>query len=326
MYPTAGYAFSESKGLTSPKFLKQQQAMKANKTTLSVRELQKTIGLWKSRKITDSTIPKLLDLYLGVTAYMNEEAVYPVENFYDLSLSLKFKNARFLVEAVRQSSSFGIVPDANVYGMKSFYSYLWKEKGAAESLPENLPQKDIYNNISTKDIPIGNPCSAEECMEAARHFFHLINENPAQKAQVFTPLINRFQQQEGLAREDACANLVHLVNELLVPHFAGQARFMKSNHTGRLCWLNNLLKSAHGQRLLNDAAAAGRLKREQALREMRSGQRNNHPLCEFEWTDAETGMRFYDDPVEGMVNIPDDASPRPAADSVWNVLSNNWGG
>ena len=59
--------------------------MKAHKTTLSVRELQKTIGQWKSRKITDSTIAKLLELMLGMTAYMNEDAVYPVENFYDIS-------------------------------------------------------------------------------------------------------------------------------------------------------------------------------------------------------------------------------------------------
>lgn len=34
--------------------------MKAHKTTLSVRELQKTIGQWKSWKITDSTVSKLL--------------------------------------------------------------------------------------------------------------------------------------------------------------------------------------------------------------------------------------------------------------------------
>ena len=51
--------------------------MKAHKTTLSVRELQKTIGQWKSRKITDSTVAKLLELLLGMPAYMNEDAVYP---------------------------------------------------------------------------------------------------------------------------------------------------------------------------------------------------------------------------------------------------------
>ena len=46
--------------------------MKPLKPTLSIAELQKTIDLWKSRKITDSVIPKLLRLYLGMTAYMNQ--------------------------------------------------------------------------------------------------------------------------------------------------------------------------------------------------------------------------------------------------------------
>ena len=68
--------------------------MKANMTTLSIYELRKTIGLWKSRKITDSTISKLLDLYLGVTAYMNDEAVYPVENFYDLGQAVRSASFR----------------------------------------------------------------------------------------------------------------------------------------------------------------------------------------------------------------------------------------
>ena len=45
------------------------------------------------------------------------------------------------------------------------------------------------------------------------------------KMRIFTPLIDGFQQKEGLAREDACANLVYLVNELLVPYFASQERF-----------------------------------------------------------------------------------------------------
>lgn len=307
--------------------------MKAHKTTLSVRELQKTIGQWKSRKITDSTVAKLLELLLGMPAYMNEDAVYPVENFYDISKSLKFKNTRFLVEAVRQSGAFGIIPADNVYGMGSFYSCLWKEKektdDPAETLPVKLPQGDIYNIYTIQDnknnISSGKISSVEKSLETARHFFHLINENPIQKAQVFTPLINRFQQEEGLTREDACLNLVYLVNELLVPYFAGQERFMKSTYAGRLCWLNNLLKSAGGQRMQKDAAHAGRQRRIQKLADMRSEQRNNHPLGEFEWTDKENGLRFYDDPLEGVVNIPDEAPPRPGAGAEWNVLSGKWG-
>lgn len=302
--------------------------MKANKTNLSVKELQKIIGQWKRRKITDSTVTKLLDLYLGMTAYMDGERAYPVENFYDISVGLRFKNTRCMTEAVRQCGSFGIVPEGNVYGMKAFYSVLWHEKTEEEpgTLPGNFPQDDIYNNITPKGDDAEKTASAEEQIAAVKDFFHLINEAPEQKAQILTPLIDWFQLHEKLTRNHACDNLVYLVNEILVPYFAKQARFMKSNHVGRLCWLRNLLKSPHGEHLLNDAARAGRLRREQDIREKRSNQRNNHPLCEHEWTDPETGLRFYDDAEEGSIQIPADAQPRPSAGAVWNVLSREWGG
>lgn len=126
-----------------------------SKTTISVTELQKTLGLWKSRKITDSVIPKLLHLYLGMTAYMNQGKVYPVDNFYEISIALAFKNAKFLTEAVKRCGSFGIVPERNTYGIKYFYSPLWIEKISSEELPEKFPetfpQDNIYN-IYTKGI------------------------------------------------------------------------------------------------------------------------------------------------------------------------------
>ena len=78
--------------------------MKSLKTTISITELQKTIKIWRSRKITDSTIPKLLDLYLGLTAYMNDKHIYPVENFYDIKMSLRFSTTQSLIEAVGKSS------------------------------------------------------------------------------------------------------------------------------------------------------------------------------------------------------------------------------
>lgn len=135
MVVTPLFSFS----ITSPQILK-QQAMKALKTTISVTELQKTLGLWKSRKITDSVIPKLLHLYLGMTAYMNQEKVYPVDNFYEISIALAFKNAKFLTEAVKRCGSFGIVPERNTYGIKYFYSPLWIEKFSSEELPEKFPE------------------------------------------------------------------------------------------------------------------------------------------------------------------------------------------
>ena len=228
--------------------------------------------------------------------------------------------------------------------MKLFYSPVWVGKVSQEELPDKFPETypidDIYIN-NTKgsssnekaspegDIPLEDNSSKKnivtpESLAAAKEFFHLINKDSTQKAQILTPLINWFQLHEGLTRKHACENLIYLVNELLIPYFASQARFMKSNHTGRLCWLNNLLKSAHGQHLLNDAARTNREKRKQAVHEIKSNQRSIHPLNEFEWTDPESEMRFYDDEMEGTVNIPEDAPPRPSAKATWNVLSNKW--
>ncbi len=201
--------------------------------------------------------------------------------------------------------------------MDNIYNIYTKGNSSDEEVsPEG--EATLEDKSSKKDI------ITEESLAAAKEFFHLINGNLVQKAQILTPLINWFQMHEGLTRKHACENLVYLVNELLIPYFAGQARFMKSNHTGRLCWLNNLLKSAHGQHLLNDAARGSRQKREQVALETKKNQRDNHPVNESEWTDPETGMRFYDDKDEGAVNIPADAEARPSGNAVWNVLSKEW--
>lgn len=332
--------------------------MKALKTSISIMELQKIIKQWKSRKITDSTISKLLDLYLGLTAYMNEEKVYPIENFYDIKMSLRFPTTQSLIEAIKRSQSFEFIQDDKAKQIKAFYSPLWYHANSknrtneiinttsaspnlSQAFAQTFVEDNIYNNIYTKGnssneelSPTGEAPSKNfsskinivtpESLATAKEFFHLINENSTQKAQMLTPLINWFQLHEGLTRKHACENLIYLVNELLIPYFASQARFMKSNHAGRLCWLNNLLKSPHGQHLLNDTARTNREKRKQVIHEIRTNQRSNHPLSEFEWTDPESEIRFYDDEVEGMVNIPEGAPARPSAEATWNVLSNKW--
>lgn len=331
--------------------------MKSKKANISVTELQSIIRQWKSRKITDSTISKLLELYLGMTGYMNDIQTYPIENFYDIKLSLHFVTTQALIEAVKKSQSFGFILNDDLKQIKGFYSPLWYSKNCKNQTkpediptdnPINLPQAfaqtsavdNIYNiytkgdssnevlslqgeNTSTENSSKKN-ITTEDSLAAAKEFFHLINETPVQKERIFTPLIDWFQQHEKLPRKEACENLVIMVNESLIPYFASQAHFLKANHTGRLAWLSNLLKSGHGQHLLNDAARSGRQKREQAAVENLNNQRDNHPINEFEWTDPETGLRFYDDPVEGMVNIPEKALPRPSATAVWNVLSKNW--
>ena len=144
------------------------------------------------------------------------------------------------------------------------------------------------------------------------------------RSQTLTPLIDRFQQQEGITREHARENVIYLVNELLIPYFASQPHFLRTSHAGRLAWLNNLLKSAHGAHLIAQAAQACRTRRLAQAAENRSRLRDNHPLSPHEWTDPATSSRFYDDEDEGMVPIPADAPPRPSDTAVWNVISKEW--
>lgn len=297
--------------------------MKALKTTVSITDLQKIIRMWRSRNITDSNIPKLLELYLGQTAYMNAEGEYPIENFYDLCQSLRFRHTSTMLNSIKQCNSFCIRPAENTYTLSAFYSPLWKKPVQTDTLAGTLPGKCptdtiIYNTISKESS------SSEEVLTIAKEFFHLINQDAVQKAQIFTPLIDQFEKEEGLSRKHACENLIILVDELLIPYFVAQSKFSASNHAGRTAWLKNLLKSSHGKHLINQAAKSGREKREQARIDNQTNQRSNHPFSPFEWVDLESGMRFYDDNIEGMVNIPMDALPRPSAEAVWNVLSQTW--
>lgn len=40
--------------------------------------------------------------------------------------------------------------------------------------------------------------------------------------------------------------------------------------------------------------------------------------------DADKDIRYYDDPIDGKVEIPADAPPRPSDEAIWNVLSQKW--
>ena len=174
--------------------------MKSLKTTISITELQKTIKIWRSRKITDSTIPKLLDLYLGLTAYMNDKHIYPVENFYDIKMSLRFSTTQSLIEAVNEGQK----------QIKAFYSPLCHEENSKLETKEdsktsqsslNLPQAfaqtlavdniyNIYTKGNSSDEELSPKSEAtledksskkdiitEESLAAAKEFFHLINGN-----------------------------------------------------------------------------------------------------------------------------------------------------
>ena len=335
---------------------------------MSVAGLQKMMHTWKSRNITDATTTKLLELYLGLTAYMNSQKIYPQENFYEIRNSLRFSTTQALIEAMKRSQSFPFVTDPATGAVKAFWSPLYHETNSEiqtekdnglssqtfaqtfvptdynnniynnstnertsdrSSSPEKDSPKDDSGNLSEENFPgQGNSTTDTPLTIAVKEFFHRINTSKEEKAGILTPLIDRFQQQEGIDRLQACRILVCLVNEKLIPYFAAQVKFQKLNHTGRLAWLANLLKSSHGQHLIAQAIQSGRTKREQEARENCRKQcselRSFHPVSPHEWSDRKSGLRFYDDATEGTVLIPTEAAPRPSEKAVWNVLSQQW--
>ena len=209
---------------------------------MSVAGLKKMMHIWKSRNITDSTTTQLPELYLGLTAYMNSQKIYPQENFYEIRNSLRFSTTQALIEAMKRSQAFPFVTDPETGAVKAFWSPLYhetnseihteKDNGPASqtfaqtfvptdnnninniytnstnertsfrsSSPEKDSPKDDSGNLSEENFPRqGNSTTDTLPTIAAKEFFHRINTSKEEKAGILIPLIDRFQQQEGIER------------------------------------------------------------------------------------------------------------------------------
>lgn len=300
--------------------------MKPLKTNIPIRELQTLLRQWRRRGLREAALLKVLELYLGLPEYMNTQGEYPAHFFYEISTTLRFRTVTMMLQAAKTSGSFGWVKGDNMLNVSAFYSMLWKEtdkeaEGLSEVFPANLQEgSNIRSNNNIYPPPEENP------LEEGRKFFHDIKMNPVERKEYIEPLIAYFLAQEaGLPREEACNDVGYLVNELLIPHFVKQEKFLRMKHNGRLAWLRNLLKSGHGKELMRKAAEAGRQLRVQKRQQARAEvMLKNRPISPYEWMEPVSGKRFYEDDVEGRVTIPAEAPPRPSEDAFWNVIQQCW--
>lgn len=345
-------------------------AIKALKQSVSISETQKMIHQWKRRGLNDPTITKLLDLYLGMPAYMDTKGIYPLCNFYDIRLSLRFSYTSALVAAVTNCRSFGMIWDEAHANVLAFYSPLWYHKeeenpteppqDSAQKTPQDPAQDSAFNsniiyninNIyppedSRKGYPTGNetqnPAETDRAKtpeeipsetpdgenissssSPATAFFHRLNASSEDKQRVLVPLINRIAADHNYTRPQALQGLVILVNQFLIPYFDSDPRFFKNSHTGRIIWLQNLMKTRHGQSLMEQAVARLGSEVSKDLEEKRRKLREFRPVSPFEWKDPDKGIRYYEDPIDGKVEIPENAPPRPTDAAIWNVLSEEW--
>ena len=79
--------------------------MKPIKNSIPIRELQTLLRQWRRKGLKEAALLKVLELYLGLPNYMNEQGVYPVHFFYDLAISLKFRTVKMMLEAVQLSEA-----------------------------------------------------------------------------------------------------------------------------------------------------------------------------------------------------------------------------
>ena len=341
-------------------------AIKALKQSVSISETQKMIHQWKRRGVNDPTITKLLDLYLGIPAYMNSQGIYPLCNFYDLRLSLRFSYTSALVAAVTNCQSFGMIWDEAHTKIIAFYSPLWYhiEDGKPMEPPQHparkTPQDAAFNNNRVyninniyppedshqgcsagngvpnakktdtprppSEIPQETPANGKTspAPSPATDFFHRLNTSPEEKQRVLVPLINSIAADHSYTRPKALQGLVILVNQFLIPYFDADPRFSRNSHTGRIIWLQNLMKTRHGQSLMKQALARLRSELSKNLDEKRRKLREFRPISPFEWKEPDKDIRYYDDPIDGKVERPEDAPPRPAHTAIWIVPSEKW--
>ena len=344
--------------VTSPPLLQKQayMAIKALKQNVSISETQKMIHQWKAKGITDSATLKLLDLYLGLTPYMTAEGIYPMRNLYQICQSMKTTHTTTLLENIRKCCSFGLIWNENRTHLLGFYSPLWCDglkntpaqaagsvaeltvpvaspatTAANQATTNNSVLYNINNIIPPEDSRKGDPAGngarkAKKTEVDAADFFHRLNTNPEEKQRVLVPLINSIAITYHYTRPRALQTLVILVNQFLIPYFDADPRFPRNSHVGRIIWLQNLMKTSHGQSLLEQAVARMESERSKELEEKRRKLRAFRPISPFEWKDPDKDLRYYDDPIDGKVEIPREAPPRPADTSIWNILSNEWMG
>ena len=329
-------------------------AIKALKQNVSISETQKMIHQWKAKGITDSATLKLLDLYLGLTPYMTAEGIYPMRNLYQICQSMKTTHTTTLLENIRKCCSFGLIWNENRTHLLGFYSPLWCDglkntpaqaagsvaeltvpvaspatTAANQATTNNSVLYNINNIIPPEDSRKGDPAGngarkAKKTEVDAADFFHRLNTNPEEKQRVLVPLINSIAITYHYTRPRALQTLVILVNQFLIPYFDADPRFPRNSHVGRIIWLQNLMKTRHGQSLMEKAVARLSSELSKDLEEKRRKLREFRPVSPFEWKDAGKGLRYYDDPIDGKVEIPADAPPRSSDEAIWNVLSQKW--
>lgn len=328
-------------------------------TSIDIKTERRLIASWHSSGLTDTQIRKMMMLYFGEPAWMNDQKLYTSYRFSDIVEGLRFHSQRDFVEILLRCSGFGFIwkndekphTDQN---LMAFYTPIWhvsdeKDMGNNHDLNQSLQtlqpviNNNIYNkkknnkkkNIS-KNVMGCKTCTAEyekEVEAAAKELLNYIGTDPDAYAKVVKP-VNEITQKLNpnlyINPEDACpTNMATntFFNDYLYPYLLKNSKALMNikNPVGKSIWLANLIKYDFMQknimRAVNDATKYLKLHAAEMMRQYR-------PISNFEYQDKASKQRFYDtarcDGTQEQHRIPPDAAPRPSGNAAWNKFSHTW--
>ena len=307
-------------------FYQISQSLKTTHTTILLENIRKcgTFGL-----VWDENHSKLLGFYSPLWQQVQKKGT--AQNTDSVAGS-----ATTVASPATTAANLATADNNILYNINNNIS---PSKNSLENSSENLseiPSEISLENLSENpsknlsEIPLENPDGtphgdeAPKASSSAKEFFHRINANPKEKQAILVPIIDRIATDRNYTRRRALDALVILVNEFLIPHFDAQSTFAKTSHNGRIIWLQNLIKTRYGEKLIQQAAQKLGETLLKNLEEHRKKLREFRPVSPFEWKDADKDIRYYDDPIDEKVEIPADAPPRPCDTAIWNILSKEW--
>ena len=299
-------------------FYQISQSLKTTHTTILLENIRKcgTFGL-----VWDENHSKLLGFYSPLWQQVQKKGT--AQNTDSVAGS-----ATTVASPATTAANLATADNNILYNINNNIS---PSENSLENSSENLSENSSENpSKNLSEIPLENPDGtphgdeAPKASSSAKEFFHRINANPKEKQAILAPIIDRIATDRHYTRRRALDALVILVNEFLIPHFDAQSTFAKTSHNGRIIWLQNLIKTRHGEKLIQQAAQKLGETLLKNLEEHRKKLREFRPVSPFEWKDADKDIRYYDDPIDGKVEIPADAPPRPCDTAIWNILSKEW--
>jgi len=193
-------------------------------TTIDIKTLRQLLGSWLRNGVKYGEIPRILILYLGEPAWMNQSKEYPIVMFGEIARGLKFRSRQDFIETIIKCKGFSFIWKDEQHGHQpgnlfAFYTPIWhignedgseiqeeeakmEEAKMEEDAVCNLPNckryinnyyinNNIKKNIKKKDIIYNTVCNLANCAEieaAAQQLISYIATNPDAYANVVKPI------------------------------------------------------------------------------------------------------------------------------------------